>query len=178
MSVSCEGFAAMSTEKDDPEETRGRRWVWVFGDIAGLRWVTEHKKMAFPQSATPRARQIRRDDRAVLYTSRSAYNNPSRDEARLTGVATVTGPCEPIDAVKIGGREFTWACPITLDLLLPDRHGPSVRELAGQLQLVKHPQFWGGYFRNSPVEIGHHDWAVLTGALHAWHRDHGSETAD
>lgn len=32
-----------------------------------------------------------------------AFHNPSRDEARLVGLATGTGDCEPVDGVEIGG---------------------------------------------------------------------------
>lgn len=158
----------MTSEGDEPGS---RRWVWIFGDIAGLRWVVEQGRMAFPPSAGSRAGRIGKGDRAVLYTARGAYHNPSRDEARLAGLATVTGPCERIDGVEIAGREFTWACSITVDLLLPERQGPSARELATQLELVKHPDAWGGYFRQSPIKINEHDWQVLADAVQQWHYD-------
>ena len=66
-------------------------WVWVFGEIAGLRWVTEHEIMAFPKAARRRIREMGRGDRAVLYVTRGAFHNPTRDEARLGGLATVLG---------------------------------------------------------------------------------------
>lgn len=150
----------------------GRRWVWVFAEIAGLRWVAQQKQMAFPASAAVKAARMRKGDRAVLYTSRGAFHNPSRDEARLVGLATVTGPCEPVDGLEIAGREFTWTCPITVDLLLPDRQGPRVRDLAARLDRVKRPEAWGGYFRNSPVEVNEHDWSVLVDAVRQWRDAH------
>lgn len=60
--------------------------------------------MAFPSAAAARARRIRAGDRAVLYTSRGAFHNPTRDEARLVGLATVTGACEACEAIEIAGR--------------------------------------------------------------------------
>lgn len=145
-----------------------RRWVWVFGTIEGLRWVLQNQQMAFPPSAASRARRIQKGDQAVLYTSRGAYHNPTRDDTRLAGVATVTGPCEPVERLKIAGREFTWACPVRVDTQLPEREGPAVREVAPQLELVKRPDVWGQYFRHSPRELSEHDWHVLTSTLREW----------
>jgi hypothetical protein len=125
--------------------------------------------MACPTSAAPQARRTTQGDRAVLYTTRGAYHNPTRDEVRLVGVATVTGSCEPAEVLEIAGREFAWACPITVALLLPDRQGPRVRELAARLDRVKRPEAWGGYFRSSPVEVNEHDWSVLVEAVWQWH---------
>lgn len=154
----------MSADSDGGQ----RRWVWVFGNIEALRWVLQHQQMAFPSSAASRARRIQKGDRAVLYTSRGAYHNPNKDEARLAGLATVTGPCEPVERLEIAGREFTWACPIRVDTQLPEREGPVVREVASQLELVKRPEVWGQYFRGSPCEIGEHDWQLLASTLRQW----------
>lgn len=156
----------------DAVEDPSRRWIWIFGEAAGLRWVVENQQMAFPPAAATRARRIRAGDRAVLYTSRGAFHNPTRDEARLVGLATATGACEPCEPIEIAGREFTWACPITVDVLLPERQGPSVRELAGWLELVKRPEAWGGYFRSSPIEVSEHDWRVLIDAMDRWQQTH------
>lgn len=114
----------------EPAEGQSRRWIWIFGEVAGLRWVVDNQQMAFPPASRARARRIRAGDRAVLYTSRGAFHNPTRDEARLAGLATVTGACKLSEEIEIAGREFTWACPITVDVLLPERQGPSVRALA------------------------------------------------
>lgn len=139
-------------------DTEGeRRWVWVFGEVAGLRWMAEQQRMAFPASAAAKAPWTREGDRAVLYTSRGAFHNPTPDEARLVGLVTVTGDCEPLDGVEIAGREFTWACPISIELLVPERQDPSVRELTPRLELVQRPEGWGGYFRRSPIEVSEHD---------------------
>jgi hypothetical protein len=63
--------------------------------------------MAFPPSAAAQTRRTAHGDRAVLYTTRGAYHNPTRDHARLGGLATVTGSCEPAEGLEIAGREFT-----------------------------------------------------------------------
>lgn len=74
----------------------GRR-RWLFAEVAALRWVAEQKRMAFPTSAATKPKRIRKGDQAVLYTSRGAFHNPTRDEARLVGLAAATGDCEPVD---------------------------------------------------------------------------------
>ena len=67
------------------------RWVWVIGEAAGLRWVVENETMAFADHAAGRIRPMAAGDTAVLYVTRGAHHNPTRDVARLAGIATVVG---------------------------------------------------------------------------------------
>lgn len=141
-------------------------WVWVFGEIDGLRWVLEQRTMAFPQSATSRIRPMATGDYAILYTARSAYNNPTRDEARLFGAATVASQLERSEPpVEIAGREFPWLCRIEIDRVLPERTGPSVRALAPTLDVVRKPETWGAYFRQSPIRISEDDFERMRKAI-------------
>jgi hypothetical protein len=141
-------------------------WVWVFGEIAALRWVIEHQQMLFADHQQRRLSTMRAGDRAVLYTSRGAFHNPTRDEARLVGLATVKArPSQPQSSTAFGVREFTWACPIDLDLMLPERTGASVRALVPELDMVKKPHAWSSYFRQSPISIGEDDFARMAEAI-------------
>jgi hypothetical protein len=81
------------------------------------------------------------------------------------GLATVKA--SPSRPVVLGDRKFTWACPIGIDLLLPDRTGASVRDLVPTLDLVKKPHAWSSYFRQSPLRIGQDDFNRMTAALAA-----------
>lgn len=151
-----------------PDKTEPGWWVWVFGEIAALRWVVEHQRMLFAHHQQRRLTTMRAGDRAVLYTSRGAFHNPTRDEARPVGLATVQGdPAQADQAVGFGDREFTWACPIGIDLLLPERTGASGRDLVPTLDLVKKPHVWSSYFHQSPIRIGPDDFARMAGALTA-----------
>ena len=142
-------------------------WVWVFGEISGLRWVLEHQRMAFPEAAGPRLRGMAAGDRAVLYVTRGAFHNPTRDVARLAGLATVLAAPERAAAVTIGGRDFAWTLPIRVDTQLPERAGPPVAPLIPRLSFVRNQAAWGHYFRASPLRVSAEDFRVLAGAVEA-----------
>ena len=148
-----------------------RDWVWVFGDIAGLRWVLDRSTMAFPDSAAPRLRAMSAGDRAVLYVTRGAFHNPSRDVARLAGLVTVAGTPTRRRSVTSAGREFIWQAPITVEVALPERVGPPVHPLVDRLSFVHNRSAWGQYFRKSPKLLTTRDFAVLAGAVRAFARE-------
>lgn len=58
-----------------------------------------------------------------------------------------------------------WSVRIRLDHLLPEHDGPLARVLAPRLDVVRKPEHWGNYFRQSPVEISQGDFAVLRDAV-------------
>lgn len=143
-------------------------WVWVFGEIDGLRWVLREKRMAFAEHVRTRARRIQAGDRAVLYVSRGAHHNPTRDRSRLRGLVTVTSDCQDGKAVRIANRDFTMTCEIKPELLHPERSGPEVRELVEDLDVVRRTDVWGQYFRNSPIEVSSEDFSRLAQAVRNW----------
>jgi hypothetical protein len=146
-----------------------RYWVWVFGDIAAVRWVLTEQTMVFRKTAPSRVRVMR--DRAILYVSRRAFHNPTRNVARLAGLTTVLTPPTADAPVTIGSEEFTWTVPIGVDLTLPDRTGPEVRSRVGSLSFARKPDVWGMYFRSSPQEIPDADFRVLAGAVERRRKD-------
>jgi hypothetical protein len=151
-----------------------RHWVWVFGEIEGLRWVFGHGRMAFPASAARRLRSMGEGDRAVLYVSRGAFHNPTRDMARLAGLATVLAAPVSEAPVKVAGRDFTWTVPIRTDVRLPERAGPEVRPLVPRLSFIRDEATWGQHLRTSPLLVSEKDFQVLAGAvMRAQERDPG-----
>lgn len=142
------------------------RWLWVFGDIAALRWVVAKKRMAFTEVGARRAEGTDPGDFAILYVTRGAFHNPTRDEARLAGVAEVTGPLRR-QRTEVAGRAFTHQIPIDVVTLLSEREGPSVKALAPQLERVRKLSAWGQYFRNSPVRLTAADFDLMRAAIDA-----------
>ncbi|MBY5162099.1 EVE domain-containing protein [Salsipaludibacter albus] len=143
-----------------------RHWVWVFGEIDGLRWVLEHDRMAFPEHAAGRISRMEPGDRAILYVTRGAFHNPTRDRAHLAGVTRVTSdPRQVDDALVIAGRDFTWTVGHEPEMLMDERHGPHVRPLVERLEMVRRPESWGSYFRASPIEISADDFDLLRNAV-------------
>ena len=144
------------------------RWVWVFGEIEGLRWVLDRRTMAFPQHADRRVQRLAAGDRAVLYVTRGAFHNPTRDRARLAGVVTLASAVRAAEPVIIAGQPFAWLCDIEIDIVLREREGPEVHRLADKLELVRRPEAWGQYFRQSPISVTEGDFRRLEAAVAAF----------
>jgi len=143
---------------------QGRRWVWVFDDQAGLRWVLDNQVMVFPSRSPRRAREIHQHDLALLYLTRGAVRGTGDTPSQIVAVVRVTGNIEEGDEVTIEGvpgRTFGWRCPISVETLIPSGSGPAVRDYVEELELVKAPEHWGQYFRGSPIEVSQHDFEVL-----------------
>jgi hypothetical protein len=124
--------------------------------------------MAFTSSAAPLLQQMSAGDRAVLYVTRGAVHNPTRDIARLAGLVTVDGQSAHRRPVVIAGRQFIWQLPIRIEVALPERDGPPVQPLVDHLSFVHKTSAWGQYFRNSPKPINADDFAVLAGAIRSF----------
>lgn len=144
----------------------GRAWLVAFGEIQGLRWVLEHERMAFSPGLSRRAVRIQPGDSLVLYVTRGAFHNPTRDRSQIVGIATVKSPVTQLrKPVAIGEREFTSACDLETDMLLPERQGLPVEPLVARLSFVKRKEVWGGYFRSGLVELPDRDFRTLARAL-------------
>ena len=109
-----------------------------------------------------------RGDRAVLYAAQRAYHSPRIDESQLVGVVSVKTCLTRRKPVTIAGREFSLYVSFSPRRILPERQGPPVRPLAHRLELVKRPEIWGYYFRNSPIEISSADYTVLERVIRSW----------
>lgn len=144
----------------------------MFGEATALQSVIDNETMAFAEHATGRIRPMSAGDTAVLYVTRGAHHNPTRDVARLAGVATVLdAPESPEVPVELGGRTFPWTCPIRIDAFHGLRDGPPVTDLIHQLELVRKPAVWGAYFRQSPIRVSEADWHTMVDAVDRWEPD-------
>lgn len=139
-----------------------RHWLIVLAEAEGLRWVAENRRMAFSESLGRRARRMRPGDRLVLYVSRGAFHNPTRDRSKLAGLDTVASPVarlrRPLD---LAGRRFVWACDLTFEALLPPRQGVPVEPLLDRLSFVKRREAWGQYFRAGLLELSDTDFRLM-----------------
>ena len=148
-------------------------WIWVFGSIEALRWVLKTKRMAFSDSQARVAKRTQKGDQVVLYVTRGAFNNPTRDRARLAGLVEVASTARKGKVLTLPGarkaeRSYSLFVPFRPIALLPERSGPEVQPLVGKLERINKPQVWGHYFRQSPIEISEHDFGVLRDAVIAW----------
>ncbi len=144
----------------------GTAWLVAFGEIEGLRWVLAHERMAFSPGLSRRAARIQPGDALVLYVTRGAFHNPTRDRSQIAGLASVKSPVTRLRRpVVIDGREFTSACDLEIDVVLPERQGLPVEPLVVNLSFVKRKEVWGGYFRSGLVQLPDRDFRTLSKAL-------------
>jgi hypothetical protein len=135
-------------------------------EIEGLRWVVEHEQMAFSPGLSRRAAKVQPGDELILYVTRGAFHNPTRDRSQLAGTAKVTTPVQALRRpVVIAGREFTSACGLKLGVLLPERAGVPIKPLVRRLGFVKRKDVWGGYVRGGLVMLPPADLRTLSLAI-------------
>jgi hypothetical protein len=89
-------------------------WVWVFGEIEGLRWVVKQSRMAFPAHAATRPPELR------LATGR--FFTCLEESIKTRPVISLALPAWPPlllstapDAGADRGRDFSPVCPIRLE---------------------------------------------------------------
>lgn len=106
----------------------------------------------------------------VLYRTRGAFKNPTRDVAQLIAVGTATRDVEAFRRpMSIGRREFWCGCPVEFELTLPERDGldaaPLMKKLSFVKKTVKKTNVWGQYVRSSPIRLPPHDLKLLCDQL-------------
>jgi len=111
-------------------------------------------------------------DQAVLYVTRSAFHNPTRDEGRAVGTVTVAGTPKRRDVLIrewIGHRRYGFSVEFTPEIILGERDGPALKPLVGMLKVVRRRAVWGTYLRRNPV-VEQADFKTIARAIEAWKR--------
>lgn len=143
-----------------------RCWLSVIGDVEGLRWVIRHDRMAWTVASNRRAASLAPGDGLIIYMSRNAFHNPTRDESQLAAVATVLGTTKPLrKRLAFAGREFVATTDVRFEWCLPEREGVAVKPLVPRLSFVRKPHAWGQYFRSGLMEIPARDFSILETVL-------------
>jgi hypothetical protein len=139
-------------------------FLLVIGRREGLSWILDAERMAFPRKprsgrATPEA-----DDQLLLYTTRKCFGNPTRDEGRVIGQATVTSAVTALqNPVVVADRTLPYSCAISVESLTPLGLGVSLRALVTQLDVFKkNPQAWSIWLRRTLLPLSNHDANLLT----------------
>jgi hypothetical protein len=149
-------------------------WVVVLAEAEGLRWVLQESRMAWTAGSARRAGLIRPGDRLLLYVSRGAFHNPTRDESQLVGVAEVASPVARLrKPLAMAKREFVCACSLRFEVTLPEREGVNIRSLVERLTLVRRKEVWGQYFRSGLVQVSARDFKIMADAVRRRARELG-----
>lgn len=142
-------------------------WLIAFGEIEGLRWVLDQGQMAFSEGLAGRAAKMQVGDGLVLYVTRGAFHNPSRDQSQLAGIATVTSPVRRLPKpVSIGGREFAVVCRLDVKVSLSERDGVPFAPLIRRMRFIRRKDAWGQYLRAGLIALPREDFDVLSKAIY------------
>jgi predicted RNA-binding protein len=142
----------------------------VLGDRDAMGWVLKHGRMAVNArvATLPAA-----GDRVVLYVSRGAHRNPTRDQAQVIGLGEVAG--EPITKpIVIAGRTYARSFPLRLNDVAEPRCGLSFEELVPLLEFIRNKDAWGGAVRRPVVRLSEADYRLIETCFRAHRARTGS----
>jgi hypothetical protein len=138
-------------------------YLLILGDRDAIAWVLSEQRMAFP--ATPRAElaALTAGDRLLLYATRGAWGNPTRDRGRVIGTATVRSAVRALDeTLEIADRSFHSGCDLRIDGLVPYPGGVELQPLVGRLAAFPKPAAWSVYLRRALLQFPQQDVDVIT----------------
>lgn len=128
-------------------------YLLVLGERRAIAWVLREQRMAFPATRNP-AQTLTPGDDLYLYTTRSAYRNPTRDRGRVIGRALVTSRVIPLDPpVEIAGRTYPVGCDLRIEDLAPWGVGVELGPMADRLAVFPKPAAWSAYLRRTLVPL-------------------------
>lgn len=143
-----------------------RSYLLMLADGEAIAWVLREQRMAFP--ATPRAEvwALAADDRLILYATRGAWRNPTRDRGRVIGSARVREAVRMLDEpVTIGERRFLSGCPLTIKGVAEHPGGLELQPLVPALSAFPKPHAWSVYLRRPLLALSDDDAAIIDGRL-------------
>lgn len=125
-----------------------------------------NQQMAFTANRRAASERLHAGDQLILYSTRGAWHNPTRDRGRLFGLARVTGSITDLPRpIQIAGRTVTASCPIQLDGLAAYPDGVNLADLIDQMDAFPKPHAWSIYLRRPLLPLTAHDAALLVDLL-------------
>jgi hypothetical protein len=139
-----------------------RAFIVVIGEAGALRWVLENRRMAFPETRTRVARDLRNSDLLFLYTTRGAFHNPTSHRGRIIGVAHPASAARVLDPpLVLAGRSFATGCTLKIVSLAPFGFGVELAPLVSELRTFPKPDAWSAAMRRALVPVAREDVARL-----------------
>jgi hypothetical protein len=140
-------------------------WLFVLGEQRAIEWVVTNRTMAFRDHLP--AHRVQKGDRFVLYVTRGAFHNPTRDRARVFATGTIIGVSldEP---VEVDEETFRQSVRLRWDAKpLRPQQGAEFSTLVRQLAFISKPDYWFAYVRKALVPITNADFETLAAAVDA-----------
>ncbi len=140
-----------------------RFWLIVIGDAKSLKWVIENGRMGF--RSTVKAADIKQSDPFIIYTSRGAYGNPTKDESQIAAEGRFSTSVIN-EEVTIGDETFPKSCAVKFSVVLPPRKGVTFRPLVSQLDFVgRSERRWPSAVHRTLVPLTQSDFRLLSAAV-------------
>jgi hypothetical protein len=143
-------------------------FLLVLGEREGIWWVLSQRQMAFEAHRAGQARMLQPGVELLLYATRGAFHNPTRDRGRIIAAANVRTPVvEFSEPVTIAGREFTLGCELELQSIASRGHGVDLAPLVEKLEVFPVKHAWSARLRQPLVPLPGADAELLRGYLRA-----------
>ncbi len=143
-------------------------YLLILGDRQAIAWVLREQRMAFPATSRVEVNRLAVGDELLIYTTRGAYRNPTRDRGRVIGTATVASPVERLDVpVEFGGREFPRGCAIAVESLVPWGQGVELQPLVERLAAFPDTRSWSIQLRRPLLRLSRGDAQLIGERLRA-----------
>jgi len=111
---------------------------------------------------------ISEGDELLLYATRGAFHNPTRDRGRVFGRGMATSAVAPLrKPVPLLGREFTHGFEFELQSLAPPRLGVEIAELIPRLSSFPNKAGWAVSLRRPQLTLTAEDARLIRTRLDA-----------
>jgi hypothetical protein len=141
-------------------------YLLILGDRDAIAWVLDEERTAFPATARAEVDRLAAGDELLIYATRGAFGNPTRDRGRVIGHAVVTSAVSPLDEpVVFGEREYPRGCELRVESLAPWGQGVELRPLVERLDAFPDPRSWSVHLRRPLLRLPKSDADFLLDAL-------------
>lgn len=141
-------------------------YLLILGDRDAIAWVLGEERMAFPATARAEVDRLSEGDDLLIYATRGAFGNPTRDRGRVIGHAVVTSPVSPLDEpVSFAERVYPRGCELRVESLAPWGQGVELRPLVERLEAFPDVRSWSVRLRRPLLRLPQADADLLLDAL-------------
>jgi len=141
-------------------------YLLILGDRDAIAWVLSEQRMAFPPTARAEVDRLAEGDVLLVYATRGAFGNPTRDRGRVIARAVVTSPVVALEEpVVFGERSFPRGCRLRIETLAPWGSGVELQPLVERLAAFPDPRSWSVRLRRPLLHLPPGDAALLTRKL-------------
>lgn len=129
-------------------------YLLILGDRDAIAWVLGEERMAFPATARAEVDRLAEGDELLIYATRGAFGNPTRDRGRVIGRAVVTSAVSVLDEpVTFGDRTYPRGCGLRVESLARWGTGVELRPLVERLEVFPDARSWSVHLRRALLRL-------------------------